>query len=234
MMETITLKVSGGNDVQSYAVRPEGIPKKGIIVVQEAFGITDHIKHVTERFAGQGYLAIAPELFHRTAEAGRVFATEDYASGVLKEHFEAITPEGLMQDVGACIDWLAGEGVPREKIAIIGFCLGGRTSFLADATYPLAAAVSFYGGGIDQMLDKVPELKAPIYFFWGGKDQGITLEKRQAVIDAMSASGKPFEYKVFEDADHAFMRDIDPTHYHEASAKEAWALVDAFLAKHVG
>jgi carboxymethylenebutenolidase len=83
------------------------------------------------------------------------------------------------------------------------------------------------------MLDKIPELAAPIYFFWGGKDQGITREKRQAVIEAMTASGKPFEYKVFEDADHAFMRDIDPSHYHEASAREAWALVDAFLAEHL-
>jgi carboxymethylenebutenolidase len=229
-METITLKVSGASDMQAYAVRPEGAPTKGIIVVQEAFGITDHIKHVTERFGGQGYLAVAPEMFHRTAEPGRVFATSDYASGALKEHFEAITPGGLMADVDASIEWLVSQGVPREKIAIIGFCLGGRTSFLADATYPLAAAIAFYGGGIDQMLDKVPELNAPIYFFWGGKDQGITAEKRQAIIDAMTASGKPFEYKVFEDADHAFMRDIDPTHYHEQSAKEAWVLVDQFLA----
>lgn len=220
--------------MRAYTARPQAAPKKGIIVVQEAFGITEHIKHVAEHFAQEGFLALAPELFHRTAEAGRVFATSDYASGVLKEHFEAITPEGLMADVGASRDWLLKEGIPAEKIAIIGFCLGGRTAFLADATYPLAAAVSFYGGGIDQMLDKVPELKAPIYFFWGGKDQGITAEKRQAVIDAMSASGKPFEYKVFEDADHAFMRDIDPSHYHEASAKEAWALVDSFLAKYLG
>lgn len=232
-METITLAAPDGTKMSAYAARPDGVPAKGIIVVQEAFGITLHIKHVTERFANQEYLAVAPELFHRTAEPGRVFATSDYASGVLKEHFEAITPEGLMQDVGVAIEWLVAEGVPREKIAIIGFCLGGRASFLADATYPLAAAVSFYGGGIDQMLEEVPELKAPIYFLWGGKDQGITAEKRQAVIDAMSASGKPFEYKVFEDADHAFMRDIDPSHYHEASAKEAWALVDAFLGKYL-
>jgi len=233
-METITLKVEGANEMQAYAARPEAAPQKGIVVVQEAFGVTDHIKHVAEHFAGQGYLAVAPEVFHRTAEPGRVFQTSDYASGVLKEHFEAITPKGLMADVGASIEWLVAQGVPREKMVVIGFCLGGRTAFLADATYPLAAAVSFYGGGIDQMLDKVPELKAPIYFFWGGKDQGITAEKRHAVIDAMTASGKPFEYKVFDEADHAFMRDIDPTHYHEASAKEAWALVDTFLQKHVG
>jgi len=232
-METITLKVAGAKDMQAYATRPAKPAAKGIVVVQEAFGVTDHIKHVAEHFVGQGYLAIAPEVFHRTAEPSKIFATSDYASGILKEHFEAITPEGLMADVGASIEWLAAQGVPREKIAIIGFCLGGRTAFLADATYPLAAAISFYGGGIDQMLDKVPELKAPIYFFWGGKDKGITAEKRQAIIDAMTASGKPFEYKVFDAADHAFMRDIDPSHYHEASAKEAWTLVDAFLNKHL-
>jgi carboxymethylenebutenolidase len=232
-METIQLE-AGGSAMQAYAMRPAEPAKKGIIVVQEAFGITDHLKHVVERFAGQGYLAIAPELFHRTAEPGRVFETSDYASGVLKEHFEAIAPAGLMEDVGAARAWLIAQGIPEGKIAIIGFCLGGRTAFLATATFPLAAAVFFYGGGIDQMLDKASELKAPIYFFWGGKDQGITAEKRQAVIEAMQASGKPFEYKIFEDADHAFMRDIDPTHYHEASAKEAWALVDAFLATHVG
>ena len=233
-METIQLDTQDG-PMQAYAARSAaGRADKGIIVVQEAFGITEHIRHVAERFAGEGYLALAPELFHRTAEAGKVFDTSAYQSGELKPHFEAITPEGLLSDVGAARAWLIAQGVPEAKIAIIGFCLGGRTAFLADCAYPLAAAVSFYGGGIDQMLDKIPQLHAPIYFFWGGQDKSITPEKRQAVIDAMGASSKPFEYKVFESADHAFMRDIDPTHYDAAAAEEAWARVDSFLAQHLG
>jgi carboxymethylenebutenolidase len=227
-----TLIVDDG-PMQAYTARLEAAPSKGIIVIQEAFGITDHIKHVADRYAGQGYLAIAPELFHRTSEPGKVFAVSDYASGVLKPHFDAITADGLMSDVGASIEWLAAQGVPRDKIAIIGFCLGGRTSFLAASTYPLAAAVSFYGGGIDQLLDRVPNIQVPIYFFWGGQDQGIPEEKRQPVIEAMTAAGKPFEYKVFPNVGHAFMRDIDPSHYDEAAAIEAFALTDAFLAKYL-
>lgn len=233
-METITLKVSDGTEITGYVARPTEAPKKGIIVIQEAFGVTEHIKHVAERFAPQGFLAIAPEIFHRTAEAGAIFDPADYASGKLAPHFGAVTPEGMIADIQACFDWLVAQGVPKEKIAIIGFCLGGRASFLTNALIPVAAAVSFYGGGIAQnLLDKAKDLHAPQLLIWGGKDAHILPEHRHAIADALTAAGKSYVDITFGDADHAFARDIDPTHYHEASAKEAWALVDAFLANHL-
>ena len=193
--------------------------------------MTPFIKRVAERFAAQDYLAIAPEIFHRTAPPGTVIAYTDYAS--VAPHREHLTDADQLADITACFDWLVAQGVPKDKIAVLGFCAGGRNSFLANASLSLAAAVSFYGGGIAQtLLDRAKDLHAPQLLIWGGKDAHILAEHRQAVADALSAAGKPFVEKTFADADHAFARD-DGEHYDPTAAQEAWALTDAFLAEHL-
>ncbi len=230
-METVTLTVSDGTEMQAHVARPEGKPEKGIIVIQEAFGVTDYIRRMTERFAPMGYLAIAPEFFHRSAEPGTELSYSDYAS--VRPHFEALTTEGVEADLRAAYDWLVEQGVPKDTVAALGFCFGGRASFIANSILPLACAVSFYGGGIDQLTDRAEKLSGPQLLFWGGQDKNIPAEKTNAVADALRAAGKPFEEKTFPEADHAFARDVGE-HYDEAAAKEAWGMADRFLAEHLG
>ena len=231
-METITLTVSDDTQMQAHVARPEGAPTKGIIVIQEAFGVTDYIRRMTERLAQQGFLAIAPEMFHRSAEAGAEFSYTDFPS--VQPHMQALTIEGQAADLSAAHAWLLEQGVPEGKTAALGFCMGGRASFIANATLPLACAVSFYGGGIaEQLLDRVKDLSGAQLLMWGGKDDHIKVEQTRAVSDALAAAGKPFVEATFSEAGHAFARDVGD-HYHEESEKEAWALADAFLAEHVG
>ncbi len=217
--------------MQVHVARPEGAPKAGIIVIQEAFGVTDYIERMTARFTAAGYLAVAPEVFHRSAEVGAAFSYDDFEQ--VKPHMAALTLEGQEVDLKASYDLLVREGAPKGKIAALGFCMGGRASFLANATLPLACAVSFYGGGIsEQLLDRVDALSGPQLFFWGGKDAHILVEKTRAVADALANASKPFVDVTFSEADHAFARDVG-AHYHKTSANEAWALADAFLADHL-
>ncbi len=229
--ETVSLKVAGG-EMAAYVARPESGRAPAIIVLQEAFGVNDHIMDVARRLAQQGYLAIAPELFHRTAPAGFTAAYTNFASIV--EHMQAATPEAITEDVRAVYEWLLGERqVDPGHIASIGFCMGGRASFLANATLPLKAAVSYYGVGIAPgLLHLVPEQRAPILFAWGGLDKHITPEHRAQITEAMRNAGKPYISTEFSDADHAFFCDARPA-YNPNAAREAWALTLSFLAVHL-
>src|ERR1700685_1180552 len=145
--ETVSLKVDDGTEMNAYVARPSGDGKyPGVLVFQEAFGVNAHIRDVTERLAREGYVSIAPELYHRTAP-GFEGKYDDFPSVV--PHMKAMTVEGTTQDIRAAYDFLVGDTqVRKEAIASIGFCMGGRASFLAHATVPLQAAISFYGGGI--------------------------------------------------------------------------------------
>jgi carboxymethylenebutenolidase len=229
--ETILLTVAGAGEMQAHVARPAEASKRGVIVVQEAFGVTDYIRRIAQRFAGQGFLAIAPEFFHRSAPAGTELSYTDYPS--VAPHIQALTIEGQEADLKAAFDWLVSQGIAENKIAVLGFCMGGRASFIANATLPIAGAVSFYGGGIAQgLLDRAKDLHAPQMLLWGGKDAHILPEHRRAVADALIAAGKPYIDVTFGEADHAFARDVGE-HYDEQSTNEAWALVDAFLAENL-
>ncbi len=222
-----TLTVPGAGDMRAYWTRPAKAGRApGVIVLQEAFGVNAHIREVAERLAREGWCAIAPELFHRTAPAGMDIPYTDFASAM--PHYQALTVEGLSADMKAAHDWLRGPAGCAE-VSAIGFCLGGRAAFLADAVLPLKAAVSFYGGGIaPSLLDKAKDLSAPILLVWGGLDKHIPPEQTAQVAAALRAAGKPFVDAVFSAADHGFHCDARASH-HEPSAKQAWALALQFL-----
>ncbi len=229
--ESITLK-SDGSDMGVYIARPEAKKAPGLIIFQEAFGVNDHIRDIARRFAEQGYLAVAPELFHRTAPLGFAGTYGDFASVAL--HFQAITTDGIASDARAAFGWLTKDSqVDATHIGSIGFCMGGRCSFIANAKLPLQAAVSFYGGGIvPALLDHAKDESGPVLFFWGGLDQHITAEHRDAVADAMTKSGKPYINVEISDANHAFFCDARPS-YNPVAAKHAWALTLSFLETHL-
>ena len=230
--ERVALQVSDGTSMNAYVAAPaEGGKTPGLLVFQEAFGVNAHIRDVAERFARQGYVAIAPELFHRTGPGFE----GDYANfPACAPHMQALTPDGMIADARAAFDWL--QKSPRvlpDATACVGFCMGGRASFLANSGLPLKAAISFYGGGIvPGLLPRVAEQHAPILFFWGALDAHIPKEHVRAIIDAMQEAKKTYVNVEFSDANHAFFCDARPA-YKETAAKQAWDLSLRFLATYV-
>jgi carboxymethylenebutenolidase len=231
--QKITLAVADGSTMDAYVARPANHGKyPAILVFQEAFGVTAHIRDIAERFAKAGLVAIAPELFHRTAAPGAEIAYNDTSTAM--QHARAGSTEQLVLDIRSAYEWLTKDsGVHTDRIASVGFCMGGRASFLACAKVPLQAAISFYGGGIaPTLLPHVAELRAPILFFWGGKDKHIGQDQIRAIVDECKRVGKPYVNVEFSEADHAFFRDVGPA-YHPGAASLAWNLTEAFLHLHV-
>jgi len=225
----VDLAISDGSTMAAYTTLPANGGKKSpaIILLQEAFGVNNHIKKVSDKYAEDGYVVIAPELFHRTAPKGWVAAYNDFASAM--PHYSAITNEGMEADLEACFKWLANhKDVDAEYIFSVGYCLGGRVSFLANAVLPLRAAVSYYGGGTDQLADKAKDLHGRHLFFWGGLDQHIKDDSINATIKAVEDAGKEYINVKISYADHGFNCDEKPA-YNEVAAKEALALTLAFL-----
>lgn len=234
----VTLQVADGTAMRAYVAQPqEGRLRAGLLVFQEAFGVNGHIRDVTERFAREGYLALAPELFHRTASGFE----GDYANfEPVMPHIRALNEQGLEADVRSAYSWLRENlGTLEAPIACIGFCMGGRVSFLTNSVLPVKAAVSFYGGGIAPnpmgpgLLSRAGDLHAPQLLFWGGLDKHIGPEQTQAVAEALRKAGKPFVNVEFSDADHGFSCDARAS-YNPAAARQAWALTHSFLNCHLG
>jgi carboxymethylenebutenolidase len=227
--EKVSLTVADGGSMQAFVTRPtERGTRPGIIVFQEAFGVNAHLRNVAGRFADLGFTAIAPELFHRSAPVGFEAAYTDYDA--VRPHMSALNPDGIQADVAAAFQWLRQqEDVDAARIACVGFCMGGRVSYIANATAPLRAAVSFYGGGIAPELLPLAKLQhGPILLFWGGLDKHIGPDQYRAVEDALKDAGKAYEQVVFSTADHAFFNDARPA-YNEAAARQAWALLVEFF-----
>jgi carboxymethylenebutenolidase len=227
--EFVELAVADGTRMAAYVARPEqGGPHPGLLVFQEAFGVNRHIRNVTERFAAAGYVAIAPELFHRTAPPGFEGSYSDFPA--MKPHYEAVTTEMAELDVGSANGWLrSNPHVAANVISSVGFCMGGRVSFLANSVAGLRAAVSFYGGGIAPgLLDRAAKQQAPLLLIWGGLDKRITSEHRKAVTEALTAQQKIYVNVEFSRADHGFFCD-ERASYEPQSARQAWALTLEFL-----
>ncbi len=226
--ENVELAVGDGTSMRAYVASPrDGASVAAIMVFQEAFGVNAHIRDVAERFAGLGLIAIAPELFHRTGP-GFEGSYDDFPA--VREHTGALTREGLEADIDATYRWIQEH--PKcdpQDVAAVGFCLGGRVAYLANARTPLRAAISFYGGGIaPDLLPLASRQHGPLLMFWGGKDQHILPEQYRAVADALSQAGVTNEQVVFGQADHGFFCDKRAS-YNPIAARQAWALVREFL-----
>jgi carboxymethylenebutenolidase len=223
-----TISVGDGTEMDSYIALPEGKgPFPGLILLQEAFGVNRHIRRVAEELCKEGYAVAAPDLFHRTGRRVDIPYTN---FALAAPHFQAVSKAGLQDDLKATHTWLQQQpAVSPGKIGSIGFCLGGRVSFLANLTLPLAVAVSYYGGGLDALAGEAGNLHAAHLFLWGGMDKHITLQVRDTIVQAVDQAGKEYMNVVISYADHAFNCDERPSYQPEA-AREAWALSLAFLA----
>ncbi|MGA7930811.1 MAG: dienelactone hydrolase family protein [Candidatus Sulfotelmatobacter sp.] len=227
--ENVELAVADGTRMGAYVARPrQGGRHPAILLFQEAFGVNGYIRKVCDRFAAEGYVVIAPELYHRTAPPGFEGSYADFPS--LAPHFQAVTTETAELDVRSAYEWLRSNvKVKAGEISSVGFCLGGRISFLANSVVALRAAVSFYGGGIAPgLLDRAAKLQAPSLLIWGGLDKRITAEHRRAVTEALTAQQKIYVNAEFSRADHGFFCD-ERAAYEPHSARQAWALTLEFL-----
>jgi carboxymethylenebutenolidase len=223
-----TVQVTDGSEMELYAAFPQGPGDfPAIIVLQEAFGVTRHIRNIAERLCQEGYAAVAPDLFHRTTH--RLEAPYTDFSAVMP-HFQAVSEQGLRNDLEASYDWLQKQDhILTNKIGSIGFCLGGRVSFLANAVLPLKAAVSYYGGGLDELTGKAAHLHGDQLFYWGGLDKHIRPDKIDTIIKAVDEAGKAYINVLISYADHGFNCD-ERNSYHPLAAKESWALTLTFFS----
>ncbi|MBW4029314.1 MAG: dienelactone hydrolase family protein [Acidobacteria bacterium] len=209
---------------------------RAVIVIQEAFGVNDHIRDVTDRFAAAGYLAIAPELFHRVGSPEVDYDNFPDAMAAMS----ALDASGIEQDLRAAAAYLAAAQFAPSAIGIVGYCMGGTVSFVAATLGIVGAAASFYGGGIEAgrfgfppLLELAPALRAPWIGLYGDLDKGIPIEQVEALRNA--ASDAPFDTEVvrYPDADHGFHCDGRPMVFNAVDAADAHARTLAFFSTHL-
>jgi carboxymethylenebutenolidase len=225
--------VSGGTRMKVFVARPEGVTAKvpGVLVLQEIFGVNSYIRGVAQRIADLGYVVMAPDLFHRTAP-GFESGYDDINPGMAE--MKKMTDTTLELDLKAVYDLLTHDSqVDGAHIGSVGYCMGGRASFVANAVLPLQAAVVYYGGGIaDTLLPRAKEQQAPLLIFSGGKDTHIGREKQNAIAAALKAAGKQYADIEFSEAEHGFFCD-QRSSYNPEAAKESWEIFTEFFKEHL-
>jgi len=218
------------------------MPKSGrsfpvVLVVQEIFGVHEHIKDVCRRFAKLGHLAVAPELYARQGDVSKISDIQEIISKVVSK----VPDAQVMSDLDATADWAAktGKGDVR-RLGITGFCWGGRIVWLYAAHSPkLKAGVAWYGRLVGQPselmpkhpIDLVASLKAPVLGLYGGKDQGIPLDTVERMRAALKAAGNPSEIVVYPEAGHGFNADYRPGYDKEAAA-DGWKRLQQWFRKY--
>jgi carboxymethylenebutenolidase len=223
--------------MELYSAEPDGDARGAVIVIQEAFGVNDHIEDVTRRIAKAGYLGVAPALFHRAG--GGTAAYDDFTK--VMPLFEGVSDEGVLVDVDATIEHLERSGFPPSRIGIVGFCFGGRVAFLVAARRALGAAVTFYGGGIvsssplglPALIDEAASLQTPWLGLFGDLDKGIPVEGVEELRRGIAGARVATEIVRYADAEHGFHCDVRDA-YHEPSAKDAWGRALDWFAAHLG
>jgi carboxymethylenebutenolidase len=215
---------------------PTGTPKGGVIVVQEAFGVNDHIEDVARRFAAEGYLAVAPHLFHRTGDPKLGYTD----MGEVMPHMKELTRDGILADVDVALAHLSDAGVAPGKTGAVGFCMGGTIALALDAERDIGAAVTFYGGGVVEgrfgfapLVELATRVRAPWLGLFGDLDQGIPVEQVEQLRAAAATSGQTTEVVRYPEAGHGFHCDQRES-YHSASAADAWRRTLEWFGRYLG
>jgi carboxymethylenebutenolidase len=220
--------------------------KGGLIVVHEAWGLSDHIKDVTDRFAAEGYLALAPDLFSETGIYEKITSglAEDLfnpekrneAQPKVRELMAPINEPGFAEEtvnkLKACFNYLNDQATTNNKVAITGFCFGGTYSFSLAVEEPnLKAAAPFYGHS-NHTVEELKQIKCPIMAFYGEKDERL-IESLPDLKSRMSEAKVDFTAQVYPDCGHAFFNDTNRFAYNKAAAEDAWVKVLDFLASNL-
>jgi len=216
------------------------MPAKGknfpvALVVQEIFGVHEHIKDICRRFAKAGYLAIAPEMYARQGDVSKLTNINEIIQKVVSK----VPDAQVMSDLDATVAWAKKNSGNTAKLGITGFCWGGRIVWLYAAHNPnLKAGVAWYGrlvGTTEDLHPKNPidlarDLKAPVLGLYGGKDSGIPLDTVEQMKKALKDAGKPSEIIVYPEAQHGFHADYRPS-YNKEAAQDGWAKLLAWFKK---
>jgi carboxymethylenebutenolidase len=234
----------GGHMLRAYRAQPAKPKGKAklpvVLLVSEIFGLHEHILDVTRRFAKAGYLCIAPSLFDRQGDATKQPDTQT----LIREVISKVPDAQVMTDLDACATWAAANGGDAKRLAVTGFCYGGRTTWLYSAHNPkVKAGVAWYGrllGNTSPLtpkhpIDVVSKMHGPVLGLYAGQDRGIPNATVAQMQNALAASPNPAartsEFVLYRDADHGFHADYRPM-YREADAKEAWAKGLAWFKRH--
>jgi carboxymethylenebutenolidase len=228
--ERVQIEV-GGQRMGGYLARPDnGKVHPAVIVWMEIFGVNSHIRDVTERVAREGYVALAPDFFHRTAPGLELgYGEKDMQAGI--GYLMKLDADEMIADARAALAYLRGRrDVAGERIGCMGFCIGGHMTFLTACETDVRAAASYYGGGIAapqamggkaSLLSRAARIRGRINCYFGAKDAMIPGDQIEAIRKALRGAGVRHEVHVYPDADHGFHCDQRAS-YHAASARDAW------------
>lgn len=229
---------AGDVRIPAYRAKPAaGKAFPTVLVIQEIFGIHEHIKDLCRRLAKDGYFAVAPYLYQREGDVSGMTDIQELFGKVVSR----VPDAQVMKDLDATVAWAATDGADINRLAATGFCWGGRAVWLYAAhTSKLKAGAAWYGRLAappptdlqpKHPVDIANDLKAPVIGFYGGQDQGIPLAHVEQMRTALAAANKPDNIHVYPQAQHGFNADYRPA-YDPAAAKDAWAKMLAFFKSH--
>jgi carboxymethylenebutenolidase len=218
------------------SITPEGPVRGGVVVIQEAFGVTGHIVDVCRRFADAGYHAVAPHLFHRSGDPVLEYDDMTSAMSLIGE----LTAAHIDEDVDGAVAALSAASIDPRNTAIVGFCMGGTVAFHTAVRLELGAAVSFYGGGVvkgrfgyPSQLDVAGQLRTPWLGLFGDRDKGIPTEEVEELRAAVAHAPVDTEIVRYAEAEHGFHCDDRPAVFNEAAARDGWARTLQWFGAHV-
>jgi carboxymethylenebutenolidase len=230
----VKIPVKGGAIPAYRAVPTRGSNFPTVLVVQEIFGVHEHIKDICRRLAKQGYLAIAPEMYARQADVSKMSITD-----ILQKVVPIVSDDQVLSDLDATVAWAKKNNGDTNRLAITGFCWGGRIVWLYAAKNPaLKAGVAWYGrivGTPDELhpknpIDIIKDLKAPVLGLYGGADQNIPNDTVEQMQKAMKDAGNPSEIKLYPNTPHGFHADYRPS-YRKEQAQDGWKLLLEWFKK---
>ena len=208
-----------------YLATPKQGSGPGVIVIQEWWGLVDHIKDVCDRFADEGFVALAPDMYH-----GKTTKSPDEAGKLMM----ALNIDQAEKDLRAAVQYLATQdSMTSKKIGVVGFCMGGALAlFAATKNQNIGACVVFYGIH-PKVKPDLPNLNAPVLGIFGEKDGSVPPDAVHNLERQLKDLGKQVEMKIYPGADHAFFNDTRPEVYKAEAATDAWQRTIAFLRQHV-
>ena len=200
--QRITITAENGNTFGAYLSLPPSGSGPGLLVLQEIFGVNSHIRAVTDRWAAEGYVAIAPDLFWRVEPALELpYNNEGIEKG--RAARQKLDLDLTLKDIASTLDALRARSECTGKVAVLGYCFGGLLAYLTAARSKVDAAISYYGGGIETRLDEAGKITCPIMFHYGEKDAAIPSTAREATRQALAGHDRA-EFYVYAEAQHGF------------------------------
>ena len=219
MGQSIELTASDGHTFGAYRADPDGAPRGALVVIQEIFGVNQHIRALTDGFAAAGYVAIAPALYDR-AERGVELGYDEEGRQIGMATREKVGWDDVVKDIVAAREAVSDAG----KVGIVGYCYGGTVTWLGACKGGFDAAVGYYGGGIHTMLDL--DAGCPVQLHFGEKDQGIPLEN----VDKIREAKPDVEIYVYNGAGHGVVCNERPSYSEEATSQARARTLDFFAA----